>query len=406
MDNTKNLANVDHSGELKENLDFGERREFRKIKVGLSFGAIFAVLVLASLFGAVFGGGASYFLFKKGIIPVSSGIVTKVEKVTLEENSAIIDAVKKVSPSVVSILAKRNIEDFFFGQIFQQKGGGTGFVVTSDGLIMTNKHVVSGFDSLKVITSDGASYEGTVVAMDPINDIALVKIGAKNLPVVDLGDSDSLVVGQRVIAIGNALGEYQNTVTTGIISARKRSITASDSIGSASRLEGMIQTDAAINPGNSGGPLINIEGQVVGINTAIDSQGESIGFAIPINIARTALTSFLEKGKIVRPMLGIRYIAITKDFATLNKLTVNSGALVSSGNQMGELAVVPGSPADKAGLRENDIITAVNNEKIDENTGLVTLLSKYQPGDEVELTYLRGGEEKKIKVKLGEMKTE
>ena len=369
------------------------------------------ILVLAIILSIIFGAGAGiggvYFAAKSGYLKLSgSGDVTKIEKVTVQEDSAITDAVKKMSPSVVSILITRNVQDYFFGETLQQQGGGTGFVVTADGLIMTNKHVASAADKMTVVTSDGQSYEGKVAALDPTNDIALIKIEAKNLPVVDLGDSDSLVVGQRVIAIGNALGEYQNTVTSGIISSRKRSITASDSMGSGSRLEGVIQTDAAINPGNSGGPLVNIEGQVVGINTAIDSQGQSIGFAIPINIAKSALKSFLDKGKIIRPMLGVRYVALTKDIASLNKLDTKAGALITAGNTPGALAVVPGSPADKAGLVENDIITAVNDEKIDEDTGLVTLLNKYQPDEEVELTYSHKGEEKKVKVKLAETKSE
>lgn len=371
-------------------------------KKSISALILVVVIIFSIIFGAAGGIGGVWYATKHGYLNMGGNNVTTVEKVTVEEESAITDAVKKVSPSVVSILTTRNVQDYFFGETLQQKGGGTGFVVTADGLIMTNKHVASMADKLTVLTSDGKSYDAKTVALDPTNDIALIKIDAKDLPVVELGDSDSLEVGQSVIAIGNALGEYQNTVTTGVISSRSRSITAGDSTGSGSRLEGVIQTDAAINPGNSGGPLVNIKGQVVGINTALDQQGQSIGFSIPINIAKSALQSYLSKGKIVRPMIGIRYVALTKDIATLNKLDVSAGALVIAGQTAGELAVIPGGPADKAGIVENDIITAINDEKIDENTGLATLLNKYQPGDEVELTVLHKGKEAKVKVTLGE----
>ncbi len=372
--------------------------------------AIFITLLLAIFFGLIAGTsggfGIWYYLFKTGKIPVVSEegkvIIKKEEKVTVEENSAIISAVEKVSPAVVSIVTKRDILSFW-GEVFQQKGKGSGFILTSDGLILTNKHVVKGINELTIITSDGKNYLGKIVALDPLGDIALVKINAKNLPVVELGDSDKLKIGQRVIAIGNALGKYANTVTSGIVSARARAITATDFLGQASRFEGLIQTDAAINPGNSGGPLVNLEGQVVGINTAIETQGQEIGFAIPINFAKQAIKSYLEKGKIIRPFLGVRYILITKDFASLNNLPVDKGALLVRGSSYKEPAVIPNSPARKAGLREGDIIIAINDEKIDENKGLSSLISQYEPGDEIEILYLRNGKEKRVKVRLGEM---
>uniref|UniRef100_A0A7C4M084 PDZ domain-containing protein n=1 Tax=candidate division CPR3 bacterium TaxID=2268181 RepID=A0A7C4M084_UNCC3 len=323
----------------------------------------------------------------------------------MEENSGVVEAVKKITPSVVSITTKTKTMGFF-GDVVEQKGGGTGFIVTNDGLILTNKHVVDGVSEATVITSDGKDYNGVVVALDPLFDFALVKIEATNLPVADLGDSDKLEIGQRVIAVGNALGEYDNSVSVGVISGRARAITASDRLGgSSSRMEGLIQTDAPINPGNSGGPLVNISGQVVGINTAIDSSANSIGFALPVNSARVALNSYLKQGKIVRPFMGVRYINITREFAAVNNLEVNSGALIISGQGNGEfLAIVPGGPADKAGLTERDIITEINGEKITENNGVISLLSKYSPGEKIEVKYLRKGEEKKTEVTLGEMK--
>ncbi len=223
------------------------------------------------------------------------------------------------------------------------------------------------------------------------------------MPVVELGDSDKLEVGQKVIAIGNALGQYQNSVTTGVVSGIGRIITASDFTGASNEtLENVIQTDAAINPGNSGGPLVNIIGQVIGINTAVDLEGQLIGFAIPINMAKSAIKSVIEKGRVIRPMIGVRYIPITKDFAASNNLSVSEGAFVYGGK--GELAVIPGSPAAKAGIKEEDIITKVGDDKIDQNNSLAVLVQKYEVGEKVELTILRDGKETIIEVTLAEMK--
>src|SRR3990167_6977380 len=209
----------------------------------------------------------------------------KTEKFVLEESSKVSDTADHVSPAVVSISSTRNAVDFF-GRQFQQEGGGTGFIITSDGLIVTNKHVVSDENATyTVFTSDGKEFEAKILAHDPLNDLAVVKIEATGLPVVELGDSDQIKVGQFVVAIGNALGEFSNTVTLGVISAKDRQITAGGG-GIAESLSGLLQTDAAINPGNSGGPLVNLAGQVVGINTAIAGNAESIGFAIPINVVK------------------------------------------------------------------------------------------------------------------------
>ena len=372
-------------------------------KKGKFFLVVILFLVVAIISGAASSYGfIRYYIGKNGTINGSPNIS---QKITVQEDSGVIDAVKKINPSVVSISITMKGTDYF-GDVVEQKGGGTGFIVTNDGLILTNKHVVSGVNEVTVITSDGKDYKGTVVALDPLFDFALVKIEASNLTVAELGDSDSLEIGQKVIAVGNALGEYDNSVTVGVISGRARAITASDGSGmTSSRMEGLIQTDTPINPGNSGGPLVNIQGQVVGINTAIDSQANSIGFALPINSAKVSLNSYLKKGKISRPFIGVRYINITREFAAANGLDVNQGALILSGQGQGEtLAVVPGGPADKAGLQEKDIITEINGEKVTENRGVITLLSNYAPGDKVDVKYLRKGEEKTTTVTLGEMK--
>jgi serine protease Do len=285
----------------------------------------------------------------------------------------------------------------------QQQGAGTGFIIKSTGLIVTNKHVVSDQATYKVLTSDGKSYDPEIVAVDPLNDLALLKINASGLKAVTLGDSDKLKAGQQVIAIGNALGEYQNTVTRGIVSAIGRTITAGGSDGTSEQLEGVIQTDATINPGNSGGPLINLAGQVIGINTAMDSQGSQIGFAIPINSVKSALDSYAATGKISRPMLGIRYINITKEIAALNKLDVEQGAWVTSGS-VSSPAVTPGGPADKAGIKENDILVSINGKTIDENNSVISLLRVYKPGDTIIVKLRRSGREMQVSVKLGEFK--
>ena len=320
------------------------------------------------------------------------------QAVTVAEDSAVIDAVKRVAPTVVSISTTTEL-DSFFGPI-ETKGGGTGFIITNDGLIATNKHVVEKAGSdLTVVTDDGKKYPAQVKALDPLLDFALIKIDGKNLPVVELGGSDTLQVGQTLIAIGNALGEFQNTVTTGVLSAKERTIQAGGGVGQADQLENLLQTDAAINPGNSGGPLINLSGQVVGVNTAVaDAQG--IGFAIAINQARQAIDSYNQKGKIVRASLGVRYQPLTQDYARLNNLPTDTGALLIGSR--GAPAIVPGSAAARAGLQEGDILTAIDATKIDESHSLGGLIGRKSPGDEIEITFLRNGKEQKVRLKLEE----
>jgi len=358
--------------------------------------------------------------------------------IKVEEESAVIAAVEKVSPAVVSIIVTKDLpvieqyyqspfgSDFFrqfFGDDFddffgfsipryKQKGtekreigGGTGFIVSADGYIVTNKHVVYDEEAeYTVLMNDETKHEAKVLARDPITDLAILKIEGKNLPTVELGDSSNLKVGQTVIAIGNALGEFRNTVSTGVISGLSRSVTAGGvGIGS-EHLIGVIQTDASINPGNSGGPLLNLAGQVIGINTAMAQGAENIGFAIPINEVKNTIDNVREHGRIVRPWLGVRYVQINKTIAEDNKLEVDYGALIVRGEKRTDLAVIPGSPADKAGLEENDIILEVNGEKINEDNLLARAISKFKPGDEITLKILHKGEEEEVKVKLGEMK--
>lgn len=363
------------------------------------------ILIWAILLGFLGGilGALVVFVFTPPIIKdIKQKIVTqKEERIIVKEESGIIEAVKKVQPSVVSIISTSNVMGFF-GRIYEQKGGGTGFIISEDGLILTNKHVISDRNAkYTVLLADGRSFAGKVISTDPLNDIGVLRIDASNLKTAELGDSDKLEIGQRVIALGNALGEFQNTVTTGIVSAVHRTIMAGE--GEATeRLEDLIQTDAAINPGNSGGPLINLAGQVVGINTAIAEQAENIGFAIPINQAKYAINSVRERGRIIRPFLGVRYVMVTKQLAKLEHLAVDHGALLTSDEEA--VAVLPNSPAGKAGLRKGDIIVKVNGQTLDENNSLTKVLIQFEPGTTVEITFVRDGVEHKVNVTLGELK--
>jgi len=403
---------------------------------------VIASFVLSSTTGAVFGflggiagnGVYNWIQSKTGMhLPISTDTIKNTETVTtVKEESAVIDAVKKVSPAVVSIIVTKDvpkIEQYWsdpfggsspFGDFFspfsipQQRqngtekreiGGGTGFIITDNGMILTNKHVVSDKDAeYTVLANDGEKYEAKVLARDDTNDLAILKIEKNGLPTVELGDSDSIVIGQTVIAIGNALGEFRNTVSVGVVSGLSRSITAGGNVGEAEQLTGVIQTDAAINPGNSGGPLLNIKGQVIGIDTAIAQGAQNIGFAIPINDAKLDIQSVKETGMIRKPYLGVRYTMINKTIQKKNNLDVDYGALILRGAGEGDLAVIPGSPADKAGLVENDIILEVDGIKLNRINSLANIIGKKKIGDKINLKVLHRGEEKTIEVALEERK--
>ena len=291
--------------------------------INMTLGRIRGFLILSLLIGVVAGalGGALFIRYGGSQIPVSK------RQILVQESSATVDVVKAVSPSVVSITSESTAQSFF-GSSQTVEGAGTGIIVSGDGLIMTNKHVVADTGaSYSVFTSDGKQYAATVVARDPVNDLAFVRISAKGLKAAQLGDSSSLVVGQAVIAIGNALGQFQNTATTGIISGLGRPVVAGDNgsagADSTENLQDLIQTDAAINPGNSGGPLVNLEGQVIGMNTAVSSSGQNISFAIPINELKAQVANVESQGKIITPYLGVRYVPLTKDLAVQNNLSVS-----------------------------------------------------------------------------------
>lgn len=333
------------------------------------------------------------------------------QKIVSSQSDLIAGIAKDVSPSVVSINVKSTQQATTFEQWFGGNGSngttsesaGTGIIISSDGMIITNKHVIpDNTTSVSVTTSDGKQYDDVkVVARDPRSnvDVAFIKIsGVKDLKPAKIGDSSKMQVGDAVVAIGYALGEFENTVTTGIISGLGRPITAGDSATSTESLTNLFQTDAAINPGNSGGPLINMNGEVIGINTAVASDAQNIGFSIPVNDIKTQIASILDKGKLEVPYMGVRYVVLNDAIKEQFDLSTDSGAWLKATNSA--QAVINGSPADKAGLKEGDIITKVNGETVDADNQLATRLSKYGVGDTVTITYIRDGKEATTKVTL------
>lgn len=317
--------------------------------------------------------------------------------ITLEEE-AIANVAAKVAASVVSIVTTTSGRSPWSAA---SQGAGTGVIVSKDGYVMTNNHVIDGASSVSVVLSDGTEHDNVkVVGSDPLNDIAFIKIAdVSDLTVAELGDSSKLRIGQRVVAIGNALGQFDNTVTSGIVSAMGRPLVASSSDGSsAESLTDLIQTDAAINSGNSGGPLVDLSGRVIGINTAVATDANGIGFAIPINATRGVLAEVLENGKVARAYLGVRYQDITPALASSEDLATKQGAYVSASGTASP--IVSGSPADKAGLKNRDIILKVNDDVIGKNGSMSSIIGQYRPGDTVTLVVLRDGKEVKLSAEL------
>jgi serine protease Do len=412
---------------------------------------LIALVIFSLLAGAAAGFGAGFVAVKvnqhaSGVVSTSRSMQQAAGALPAQDASAtsggIVDVVQQASPAVVSITVSEKTSEvnddqglstgfdgFGVGDNgsdmnpygnspdnssndqapnssnadgYEDVAAGSGFFVTSDGLILTNKHVVSIADDAKytVTTADGKTYDATVAATDPINDLALVKVSISNAPTLRLSDSSTIEIGQQVIAIGNSLGEYQNTVTSGIVSGIGRNVTAGSDDGSdsAEELDGVIQTDAAINPGNSGGPLLNFAGQVIGVNTAVDEEGQLVGFAIPSNFAGKDITSFQATGKIIKPFLGLSYISIDASSQKQYSLPVSVGAYItaSSGSP-----ILSGSAADKAGLKAGDIITEVNGQAIDATHTLSQLLQQFNPNDKITLNILRDGKEMNVSVTLG-----
>lgn len=364
------------------------------------FGFLVAVFVVALVGGSV-GTCFTNNLKDSGNTP----FITSSEdgnKTTLASEEAIAQVAREVSPSVVSILTSTTSNNGFqAGQ-----AAGTGIIVSKDGYIMTNKHVISDAASVTVSTSKGDIYENVkVIGKDALNDVAFLKIeGVNDLTPAKIGQSDTLQKGQTVVAIGNSLGQYQDTVTSGIVSGLGRPVSAQSDGGDVESLTDLIQTDAAINPGNSGGPLVNLKGQVVGINTAVASDANGIGFAIPIDATKGLLRSVLETGKAERAYIGVRYVDITPALAKARDLPVKQGALVTASGGSNGSAVVKGGPADKAGIKENDILTKVNGAVVGKNGNVSSLVSAYMPNETIDITYLRNGKETTTKLTLATYK--
>lgn len=372
----------DHASPIVDYTAVGRRQRPRRTKY-----IVAAVAAIIISFGAGLGGGyaAMWLQNDRGISRMAT---VDGNTIVSQEEEDVSDVAKTVGKSVVSIVTETQTRSYFGTQT--QAGAGTGIILTADGYVLTNKHVVSDTKDLSVVTSDGETYDDiTLVGSDPLNDLAFIKINnAKDLTPATLGDSSSIRIGQKVVAIGNSLGEFQNTVTSGIVSGMGRPIAAQGG-GSVETLTDLLQTDAAINPGNSGGPLTNLSGQVIGINTAVAENAQSIGFAIPINAAKGIIKNLEKTGKFERAYLGVNYVTITPDVAKQYNLTVKSGAYVlSSENQS---AVVSGGPAEKAGIKDKDIITKVGDREVGEKGNISSLVSEYAPGEKVKLTVLRDG---------------
>lgn len=396
-------------------------------------GTVLALGVFGPLFGVGESAAAPFFFNRPQILEKITERITEAPQ-AVRTDELVVRAVADASPAVVSIVASRDVpvieryyvdpfgsdplfREFFGGngsgfQIpqYREKGtekqevsAGTGFFVSADGMILTNKHVVGDKEAeYTVFMNDGKKKLAHVLARDPLQDLAILKVEGADYPFLRLGDSSKVKIGQAVIAIGNALGEFRNTVSVGVVSGLQRSIVASGADSGPEALEELIQTDAAINPGNSGGPLMNVQGEVIGINTATARGAENISFTIPINKAKRDVASVAAHGKIIYPFLGVRYVIVAKELAEKEKLGRDYGALVSgTGSQP---AITPGSPAEKAGIRAGDIILELNGERVDGAHSFASLIQKREVGEEVALKIFRDGKELDIKVKLEERK--
>lgn len=370
------------------------KKSRKKLIVGLI--SLFSVLILLG-FGLIAGSHIVRQYFSPNADPSLTSTNDGNTTVT-DEESSIASVAEKVGPSVVSIVTQTSSASAF-GAVSSQAAG-TGIVVSKDGYVMTNNHVLESATDVSVVDSNGELYEDvTIIGRDPLNDIAFLKIDSdKEFAAASLGNSATIRTGQQVVAIGNALGQYSNTVTSGIISGTGRPITARSDTGSES-LTDLIQTDASINPGNSGGPLVNMAGQVIGINTAIVENANGIGFAIPVNATKGILAGVLENGKVSRSYLGVSYLTITPDVAREYKLSVKAGAYVHTSRSTDPVAA--DSPAAKAGIQDGDIITKINDSTVGAQGSLSSILGQYRPDDKITITYLRDDKEQTTSLTLG-----
>jgi 2-alkenal reductase len=371
---------------------------------GSGIGSMLVVGVLSAMLAS---GGTVLALSAAGVLDrpvvgpaaVQGTNVGAPQPVTIDESSATINVAAKVSPAVVRITVQGSSDAGNLG-VIPETGVGSGVIYDSNGWILTNRHVVEGGSEFEVELKDGRVLTGEVYGIDTLTDLAIVKVDATDLPTAAIGVSDALEVGQLVIAIGSPLGTYSNSVTSGIVSAKGRTITTD---GSARPLTNLIQTDAAINPGNSGGPLLDANGNVVGINTAIATNSNGIGFAIPIDVARPIMAQAVAGQELARPYLGIQFVSITRQLADEEDLPVQAGALVGGRNQNDQAVpgVTAGTPAAKAGIKDGDIITSVGGKAIDDGHPLDATLAQFSPGQTVSVEILRGGETITLDVTLG-----
>jgi len=374
-----------------------------RTRKGPGAGSIVAVALLSAVLasgGTVLTLSATGALNRSVSAPAAQGTnVGAPLPVTIDESSATINVAAKVSPAVVRITVTGSADAGNLG-VIPETGVGSGVIFDSSGWILTNRHVVQGGESFDVELKDGRVLSGEVYGIDTLTDLAIVRVDSTDLPTAAIGESDALEVGQLVIAIGSPLGTYSNSVTSGIVSAKGRTIQTD---GSAKPLTNLIQTDAAINPGNSGGPLLDANGNVVGINTAIASNSNGIGFAIPIDVARPIMAQAVAGEKLARPYLGIRFVSITRQLADEESLPVQAGALVGGRNQNDEpiSGVDPGTPAAQAGIKDGDIIVSVEGKAIDDGHPLDATLSQFSPGQTVSVELLRDGQSMTLEATLG-----
>jgi serine protease Do len=317
-----------------------------------------------------------------------------------DEASGITRAAESVSPAVVTITVRAGEATDPFS--LPETGVGSGIIYDSNGWVLTNRHVVADATQVTVELNDGRRLQGSVYGVDTLTDLAIVKVDASDLPAAPIGDSGELRPGQTAIVIGSPLGTFTNSVTSGVISALGRQLTVTDPVsGERRRLRNLIQTDAAINPGNSGGPLVNTSGAVVGVSTAFAEGAQGIFFAIPINIAKPIMTQAIAGEPLTRPWIGIVYVPVDRNLADENDLPIDYGAWISPETGSGDPPIVAGSPAEDAGLLPGDIITSIDDRRIDAGQGLDDVLSLYKPGDELVLSVLRGGRTVDVSLTLG-----
>lgn len=357
---------------------------------------IFIVISILGLLGL--GAGAGVWL-QNSLNPTTTTLLTSGtdgNSTVTQAESSIASVAEKVSKSVVSITGTTQTQYYY--RTATGESAGTGIIVSKNGYVMTNNHVIENARDIAIVDSNGNKFtKVSVVGRDPLNDIAFLKIDSDTeFTPAELGNSSTIRIGQQVVAIGNALGQYSNTVTSGIISGTGRPVTAASTDGTTETLTDLIQTDASINPGNSGGALVNMAGQVIGINTAIAQDANGIGFAIPINATKGVLSGVLETGKVSRAYLGVNFLSITPDVAEQFNLSVKEGAYVYASGSANPVA--SGSPADKAGIQKGDIITKINDTTLGKTGGLSSVIGEFKPGQKVTITYLRDGQTKTTEV--------